>query len=361
MNVLEIIKESTSPIVTADFITCLVGLTLLACWLLQTSFGRKALADSVPRRNNMPPYLPFVPLLFWSGLGMVSMLEESWADGTLSGWQKVSAANVLSCMGTMGAIGILVLLSSLVRTRWSRHSLAESTHSREHIPVYLPFVLTLIWFAAVSFPTSIVKEAMADLPDWQGVFLDNLILCTGAIATVVLIILLARATFARRLKGFGLNVKTVHKDFFAAFVNLLTVWPLMMAALALTMFFGELIWGTEYRMQQHQQLQLITEYSNWPLRIMIVVVAVIVVPVLEEVLFRGLFQTVIRSFLAKPWPSIVISSAFFAWHHQAGHFPALFVLALCLGYAYEKSGSLFRPIFIHSLFNASSIIAALYQ
>jgi hypothetical protein len=88
---------------------------------------------------------------------------------------------------------------------------------------------------------------------------------------------------------------------------------------------------------------------------------------LEEMLFRGFFQTAIRSVwefrnLNGAWPSILISSALFAIvHANPGHWPALFVLAVCLGYAYEKSGSLFRPIFIHSFFNAATIIAVLTQ
>jgi membrane protease YdiL (CAAX protease family) len=62
------------------------------------------------------------------------------------------------------------------------------------------------------------------------------------------------------------------------------------------------------------------------------------------------------------WIAILISSGLFAaTHADTGHWPALFVLGVCLGYAYEKSGSLFRPIFIHSLFNATSIIAVLNQ
>jgi hypothetical protein len=146
------------------------------------------------------------------------------------------------------------------------------------------------------------------------------------------------------------------------------------------MFFGELIWGREYQMQQHQQLKLITEYSQLPPRILIIVVAVVIAPLLEEMLFRGFFQTMIRSYLiphrsslvarvtghgsraTNCWLAIAISSGLFTTiHANTGHWPALFVLGVCLGYAYEKSGSLFRPIFIHSFFNAASIIATLNQ
>lgn len=281
MNVPEIVKKLTNSINAADII-CLAGVVLLAYWLLKTSLGKKALADSVPRRNNMPTYMPFIPLF--------------------------------------------------------------------------------IWFGAVSLAVSITRRLTPDLPGWQSDFLDNLILGIGGLITITVIFFLARATFARRLKGFGLNAKTIHKDFFAAVANLLSIWPPLLAMVILTTFFGKLIWGQQYQLQQHQELELITTYPQLPLRILIVVVAVVIAPVLEETLFRGLLQTMIRSFLAKPWLSILISSVLFTTvHTDAGHWPALFVLALCLGYAYEKSGSLLRPIFIHSLFNGVTIIAVLNQ
>jgi membrane protease YdiL (CAAX protease family) len=148
-------------------------------------------------------------------------------------------------------------------------------------------------------------------------------------------------------------------------VNLLAVWPIMIAAIAATVFFGELIRGQEYQMQQHQQLELITEHAQLPLHILIAFGAVIIIPVLEELIFRGFIQTTIRSFFKVgngAWIAITISSVLFAiMHEHPGHWPALFILGVCMGYAYEKSGSLLRPIFIHSLFNATRIIAAMNQ
>jgi membrane protease YdiL (CAAX protease family) len=282
MNVLEIVKQFGSEITVTDGTILLPGVILFGVWLLKTSFGRKALADSVPRRNNMPAYLPFIALF--------------------------------------------------------------------------------IWFGAVSLAISATAMLLPDLPDWQSAFLDNAILSIGAIAATAVIIFLARAHFARRLKGFGLNLKTIHKDFFAGVLNLLSVWPLVIVMIIVTTLVGKVIWGQEFEMQQHQELELIRAHSQLPVRVLIIVATVAVVPVFEEMLFRGLFQTMLRSVLLKPWASIAISSGMFAMiHANAGHWPALFVLSACMGYAYEKSGSLFRPIFIHSLFNAASVIAALYQ
>jgi membrane protease YdiL (CAAX protease family) len=276
--------EFTDTINATDLIW-LAGLILLACWLLDTSLGRKALADSPPRRNSMPPYLPLVPLM--------------------------------------------------------------------------------LWFGAVSMTLVLVQKLTPGLQGWQEIFRDNLVMSIGAIITMAAMIFLAHVHFARRLKGFGLNIRTIVKDFFMAFFNLLAVWPLILAAVTVTIFFAKLFSDQDYQMQQHQQLEMITEYPQLPLRIMIVFVAVIIAPLLEEMMFRGFIQTTIRSFFNirnSAWPAIAASSVFFAMMHaDRGHWPSLFILGVCLGYSYEKSGSLFRPIFIHLFFNATSIIGTLIQ
>ena len=104
----------------------------------------------------------------------------------------------------------------------------------------------------------------------------------------------------------------------------------------------------------------IIAYSQWQVRALIVFTAVVVVPFVEELIFRGMIQTMLRSYIVKPWPAIFLASfVFVVFHADAPHWPALFVLSICLGYTYEKSGSLFRSIFVHALFNAMSVLAAL--
>ena len=266
-------------------------------------------------------------------------------------------ADIISITNVIFLAGVGLLAWWLLKTSLGRNALADSAPRRNNMPLYMPFIPLLIWFGGVSLAISITRNLLSDLPDWQSVFLDNFILCIGATATMTVIIFLVRASFARRLKGFGLNVKTIHKDFFAAVLNLLAVWPPLIFMIVLTTFFGKLIWGQQFAMQQHEELKMITAYPQLAARMMIVVTAAVVVPTFEEMLFRGLFQTMLRSYLLKPWLSIIVTSVLFAVvHAEPAHWPALFVLSMCMGYSYEKSGSLFRPIFIHSLFNAISIV-----
>jgi membrane protease YdiL (CAAX protease family) len=223
----------------------------------------------------------------------------------------------------------------------------------------------LLWFGVVAMAVVLVQELTPSFSGWEETFTDNMVMSIGAIVTMAVMMYLAHSFFARGLKGFGLNIRTIGKDFFMAIVNLLTTWPLIMAAVTVTIHLARLFSGREYQMQQHQQLKLIEEYPQLPVRITIVFLAVVIAPLLEEMLFRGFVQTTLRSFINirhSAWAAIAISSAFFAsMHADPGHWPALFILGVCLGYSYEKSGSLLRPIFIHSFFNASSVAIALYQ
>ena len=168
--------EKLGDIITAADIFCIAGILFFGRWLLKTSFGRKALTDSSLRRNNMPLYLPFIPLFMW-------------------------------------------------------------------------FLLLIL--------TSSITEILLPHPaHWQKVLFVNISLCVSSIITMALIIVQVRFSFARRLKGFGLNVKKIHKDFLSALVNLLTIWPIVMFALVATIYIGELIWGQDFQMQQHEELEL---------------------------------------------------------------------------------------------------------
>ena len=281
-------------------------------------------------------------------------------------------AEYLTAENIICLTGLILLACWLLKTSIGRNALSDSSPRRNNMPVYMPLILFLIWLGPVPAAILVVQKFTDDLPDYHKTFLDSLLFGIGALLIIAIIIYVAKVTFARRLKGFGLNIKTIHRDFFAAFINLLTIWPLMLTAIVLTLRIGKCIWGQDYYLEQHEELKTIAEYSQLSLRILIFITTLIVAPVLEEMLFRGIFQTMIRSSFElklpnlksqyRTWLAILISSALFAIIHQnMGHWPALFILAICLGYSYEKSGSLFRPIFIHSFFNSIAVIGVLSQ
>lgn len=284
----------------------------------------------------------------------VSEIIKDWLGG-------VSPVDLVLCMG-----GSLLLGCWLLRTSLGTRALTNSPPRRNNMPFFLPFLLLFASYFFVGLSGSVLMWLFPDLSNTQDVILGNINICLSSLVMIVMILILVRHFFARRLKGFGLNLRTIYKDIPAAFLNLLTIWPLIMLAFAITVYFGRFFYGPDFQMQKHQALETISENPQLLLRILVTIVAVLVAPVLEELLFRGIFQSAIRSmFYTKkhaPWLAIAISSAMFiAMHIDVSHWPALYVLGVGMGYSYEKSGSLFRSIFMHMLFNATSVISVWVQ
>ena len=260
-------------------------------------------------------------------------------------------------------VGVLIFAAWLLRTSLGRQSLADSQPRRNSMAPYTPLIPFFVWFMGFALVNRVIDFFVPPAQEIWGDFLDNAVFGVAALLTIIgLIFPLARFHFARGLKGFGLRLRTIPRDLGAACVNLLAVWPLMAATLIATTIVARLLQGPDFEMPQHETLKTMTESSSVSLQTLLVFVVVVVAPLIEETMFRGMFQTMIRSYLGRPWLAIIATSVLFASvHKEFTHWPALFVLALGLGYAYEKSGSLFRPIFMHALFNGAAMAATLAE
>ncbi len=83
--------------------------------------------------------------------------------------------------------------------------------------------------------------------------------------------------------------------------------------------------------------------------------AIIIAPLCEEFLFRGYFYGVGKRF-AGPWISGLVTALMFAaYHTNLASLPGLALLAIALTLAYERTGSLWVPIGMHAIFNATSL------
>ena len=86
---------------------------------------------------------------------------------------------------------------------------------------------------------------------------------------------------------------------------------------------------------------------------------VLIAPVAEEVLFRGVLYTAIKQNGFPRAACWVTSLLFAAMHFNAMSFVPLAVFSLVLICIYEKTGSLLASITAHSLFNLSNFVIAL--
>lgn len=102
------------------------------------------------------------------------------------------------------------------------------------------------------------------------------------------------------------------------------------------------------------------EHPDLKHRAAVILMAVVVAPVAEEVLFRGYFYGVIRRYGGRI-PALLTSSLLFAAIHvHLPSMPGLFLLALSLCLLYERTGSLWGPITMHAAFNALTIATLIF-
>ncbi|MDN2712997.1 CPBP family intramembrane metalloprotease [Janthinobacterium sp. SUN118] len=88
--------------------------------------------------------------------------------------------------------------------------------------------------------------------------------------------------------------------------------------------------------------------------IWLLAVGVLAAALCEEFIFRGLLQGGLRRSLPA-WQAIVIAAALSAIVHPPAAMLPVFVLGLCAGHAYERSGALLAPMLTHALCNAAML------
>lgn len=94
-------------------------------------------------------------------------------------------------------------------------------------------------------------------------------------------------------------------------------------------------------------------------RVRFFVMAIILAPLAEEILFRGFLYAWLKSHWPR-WMALLVTAVLFGAMHQ--HWPVflpLFLLGILLGFLYELTGSLWTCIGLHALFNAVTLTVAM--
>jgi membrane protease YdiL (CAAX protease family) len=102
-------------------------------------------------------------------------------------------------------------------------------------------------------------------------------------------------------------------------------------------------------------VKLLTDAKSWWTTLYLGVFAVVIAPVAEEFIFRGMLFPFVKQL---GWPKLAwfgVSFLFALIHRNAPTFVPLFVLALALTWLYEKTDNLLAPITAHALFNAANL------
>ncbi len=211
----------------------------------------------------------------------------------------------------------------------------------------------------------------------------DLVMLSAVVPAIAFVVLAAGDFFVRpRVRQrLGFNVGRIPIGLAAGLVGILLTLPLVYFAMVSA---ERVFWFIGYEHSpEHALLRAMRETPDTVMKYLAVVAAVLVAPLWEELLFRGHVQTLFREAFARmreQTPStgadvavrnptrpveslaaVLLTSLCFAAVHEPWSMPPIFVLSVCLGLAYERTGNLWVPVAMHATFNALMTVYFLYS
>jgi len=258
------------------------------------------------------------------------------------------------------AVGIALLCGWLVYYVYRRRDPLRPALLR---PNRLDWVTVLLavcaWLLVAATAVPLVERVFDLSADSEG----EVIAATAAtgvahLATVPLCLLIAAKQFRGGLRALGLGRRRLRVSLAWGAGGFLASWPLCVALLAVASRLIEWLAPT-YQLETHGAIQALHQ-PDLPVAcvVWIYLVAAALTPLAEEIFFRGLLQTGLVSLLRWRWGAVLLTGVIFGCVHHAQLQAVLPLTAfgICLGYVYEKSGSLTAVVLMHALFNARTLL-----
>jgi len=194
----------------------------------------------------------------------------------------------------------------------------------------------------------LLTDSTSDIPYHLTPVIAPLVLHLPAMAAI--------GVMCRRLgvtleEGFGITDRSfpgrILMGIGACLAILPLVWLSALASHTLYMLAGG---GPPEAQPAIQMMTRAAEHSPWVV-VLTVVQAVLVAPVVEEAVFRGLAMPALSKRMGLLPAAAAVSAVFAVIHGHPPAYAPLFILSMGLCFAYARTGSLLVPIAMHSCFN----------
>lgn len=267
------------------------------------------------------------------------------------------AALIGSIYGVIILVGLFVLGRFLLRLRQRPLAWRDALSRLYWRPWNLSDVQPLLLLLVGAFVVSLAGQALlvAGSARVEAATSSVLVVVQSVLfhwlGLGALVWLLRRRRLSWR-SAFGLNPATFGRDAFHGLLTLLGTMPILVAAAFLCNFVLQLF-GFQPTLQDVAFI-ISDETSPW-MRAYFVLLAVVIAPVFEELLFRGMLLPALARRYGAATATLVISVVFASIH---GHVPSLvplFILSLSLCLAYIGTGSLVSSIIMHAVFNGVTV------
>lgn len=187
-------------------------------------------------------------------------------------------------------------------------------------------------------------------------------LLANCVATLLLLLVLCWPRFwgvswseLRKALGLGSGRHSwIAELLFGPLAYLTAILPLFVVLLVYSTVLSAL--GVDPGQGTHPIVPIITQSDSSKTLLLVVVTAVIVAPLIEEIMFRGALYSWMRTKLSAA-PTIFLSSVLFAALHPQGAVglvPLTFI-GMILAFLREWRGSLLTPMAAHACFNAGTL------
>ena len=269
-------------------------------------------------------------LLYFSALALlVGVLAYQWLERRVEGYLYTGKGNVFvspyEWQDAIAALGLAALLTSGI---WGGDDTTTEVNP--------------------------AKEAVKSIADQA--------MSIGLGSVFMLLISMALLSFIRVVRDldpaemFGIRAVAVGRAFFIAFCYAV---PSFFLVTALSYICNELLAGVWHDLQPQEPVKVFQQSGSVLLQLLLGVSAVIIAPLAEELLFRGYLYGVLKRFTDSYFAAVATALIFALVHQHIGTMVPLFSLGLVLVLAYELTGSLLVPIFIHAIFNLGSTVLIL--
>ncbi|MCC5833000.1 MAG: CPBP family intramembrane metalloprotease [Chlamydiales bacterium] len=152
------------------------------------------------------------------------------------------------------------------------------------------------------------------------------------------------------------------KSILMGIVSFVVSYPFVFWMGTFTSLIALLIWG-EAKVEQVAVEQLKMTMGRPLMFGLMVFLVVVLVPFMEELLFRGFLQSMLKRYMGRISSLFITASIFALVHFSPGQgtgnfqlIASLFVLSIFLGFIYERERTLWAPIALHSVFNGFTVL-----
>jgi hypothetical protein len=187
----------------------------------------------------------------------------------------------------------------------------------------------------------------------------NVLLATVSFqgATWILIPLFLRRHGMNWRDAIGFHKSNLFRTLFWALVVAIVILPFALELQSASIF---ILKKAGWPVEDEAAVALVSGAKSFWLKIYLGVFTVVIAPVAEEFIFRGVLFPFVKQLGFPKLAWLGVSFLFAAIHLDAAVFLPLFAFALALTWLYEFTGSLLAPIVAHSLFNATNLAVLFY-